>query len=81
MSTLIPGEHRRAVRIDDEPVKDVDNFMYLGSMFVANGQVTEEIRSSIYLARSAFSLWSWLYGCETWPVRVADERMLTVFDN
>ncbi len=22
-----------------------------------------------------------LYGCETWPVRVADERMLKVFDN
>ncbi len=22
-----------------------------------------------------------LYGCETWPVRVADERMLEVFDN
>ncbi len=22
-----------------------------------------------------------LYGCETWPVRVADEMMLEVFDN
>ncbi len=22
-----------------------------------------------------------LYGCETWPVRVADEKMLEVFDN
>ncbi len=22
-----------------------------------------------------------LYGCESWPVRVADERMLEVFDN
>ncbi len=22
-----------------------------------------------------------LYGCETWPVRVDDERMLEVFDN
>ncbi len=22
-----------------------------------------------------------LYGCETWPVRVTDERMLAVFDN
>ncbi len=75
-------------------------------MFVANGQGTEEIRSRINLARSAFSrpqscLWSrreislstkgrvyqavvrsiLLYGCETWPVRVADERMLEVFDN
>ncbi len=81
-------------------------FKYLGSMFVANGQGTEEIRSRINLAHSAFSrlqscLWSrreislrtkgrvyqavvrsiLLYGCETWPVRVADERMLEVFDN
>ncbi len=22
-----------------------------------------------------------LYGCETWPIRVSDERMLEVFDN
>ncbi len=43
MSTLIPGEQRRAVLIDGEPVKDVDKFMYLGSMFVANGQITEEV--------------------------------------
>ncbi len=75
-------------------------------MFVANGQCTEEIRSRINLARSAFSrlqscLWSrreislrtkgrvyqavvrsiLLYGCETWPVLVANERMLEVFDN
>ncbi len=79
---------------------------YLGSMFVANGRGTEEIRSRINLARSAFSrlqssLWSrreiplstkgriyqavgrsiLLYGCEIWLVRVADERMLEVFDN
>ncbi len=73
-------------------------------MFVANGQGTEETRSRVNLARSAFSrlqscLWSrremsaegrvyqavmrsiLLYGYETWPVRVADERMLEVFDN
>ncbi len=81
-------------------MEDVDKFKYLGSMFVANGQGTEEIRSRINLACSAYSrlqscLWSrreillrtmgrvyqavvrsiLLYGCETWPVRVADERM------
>ncbi len=92
------------VLLDGEPLEDVDKFKYLGSMFVANGQGTEEIRSRINLARSAFSrlqsgLWSrreislrtkgrvyqavvrliLLYGCETWPVIVADERM--VFDN
>ncbi len=66
MSTLIPGEQRRAVLIDGEPVKDVDKLMCLGSMFVANGQATEEIRTSINLARSAFSLWSWLDSCQ-WP--------------
>ncbi len=85
---------------------DVVKFKYLGPMFVANGQGTEEIRSRINLARSAFSrlqscLWSrreislrtkgrvyqavlrsiLLYGCETWPVRVVDEKTLWVFDN
>ncbi len=86
--------------------KTGSQFKYLGSMFVANGQGTEEIRSRINLARSAVSrlqslLWSrreislrtkgrvyqavvrsiLLYGCETWWVRVADQRMLEVFDN
>ncbi len=79
---------------------DVDKFKSLGTMVVANGQGTEEIRSRIDLARSAFSrlqfcLWSrrkggvyqaevrliFLYGCETWLARVADERMLEVFDS
>ncbi len=80
------------------PLEDVGKFKYLGSMFVTNGQGTEEIRSRINLARSAFSrlqscLWSQrqislrknsrvyrvcsilLYGCETWPVRAADESI------
>ncbi len=82
-------------------MEDVDKLKHLGSMFVANGQGTEEIRKRIKFARSTFSrlqscLWSrrtkdrayqavvcsiLLYGCETWPVRVTDERMLEVFDN
>ncbi len=56
-------EQRQAVLLDGEPLEDVDKFKYLGSMFVPNGQGTEEIRSRINLARSAFSriqscLWS-----------------------
>ncbi len=43
------------VLFDGEPLKDVNKFKYLDSMFVANGQDTEEIRSRINLARSAFS--------------------------
>ncbi len=63
MSALIPGEQRQAALLDGEPLEYVDKFKYLGSMFVANGQGTEEIRSRINLARSAFSclqssLWS-----------------------
>ncbi len=63
MSALIPGEPRQAVLLDGETLEDVERFKYLGSMFVANGQGTEEIRSRINLARSAFSrlqscLWS-----------------------
>ncbi len=35
-----------------------------------NGRVYQAVVRSILL-----------YGCETWPVRVADERVLEVFDN
>ncbi len=63
MPALIPCEQRQAVLRDGEPLEDVERFKYLGSMFVANGQGTEEIRIRINLARSAFSrlqscLWS-----------------------
>ncbi len=106
MSALIPGEQRQAVLLDGEPLEDVDKFKCLDSMFVTNGQGTEEIRSRINLARSAFSRLQscilsrrqislhtqgrvyqavvrsiLLHGCETWPARVANERMLEVFDN
>ncbi len=63
MSPLIPDEQRQTVLIDCEPLEDVDRFKYLGSIFVAKGQGTEEIRSRINLGHSAFSdlkscLWS-----------------------
>ncbi len=48
MSALNPGEQRQAV------LEDVHKFKYLGSMFVANGQGTEEIRGKMNLARSSF---------------------------
>ncbi len=51
MPALIPGEQRQAVLLDGEPLEDVDQFKYLGSMFVANGQGTEEIRIRVNLAR------------------------------
>ncbi len=85
--------------LDGEPLEDMDEFKYLGSMCVANGQRNEEISSTINLARYTFSrvhfcVWSrreislstkgrvyqrsiLVYGCETWPARVADERILT----
>ncbi len=63
MSALIPGEQCQVVLLDGEPLDDVDKYKYLSSMSVANGQGTEDIRSIITLARSAFSrlqscLWS-----------------------
>ncbi len=63
MSVLVPDEQRQAVLLDGEPLEDVEKFKYLGSMFVANSQGTEGVRSRINLARSAFSrlqscLWS-----------------------
>ncbi len=50
MSALVPDEQRQAVLLAGEPLGDVEKFKYLGSMFVANGQGTEEIRSRINLA-------------------------------
>ncbi len=47
MAALIPGEQHQAVLLDGEPLVDVDKFKYLGSMFVANDQGTEEIRFCI----------------------------------
>ncbi len=63
MSALIPGDQRQAILLDAEPLEDVEKCQYLCSMFVAYGQGTEEIRSRINLARSAFfrllsCLWS-----------------------
>ncbi len=48
MLALIPGEQRQTVLLDGEPLEDVDK---VDSMFVANGQGNEEIRSRINLAR------------------------------
>ncbi len=55
MSALIPGDQRQAVLLDGESLEDFEKLKYLGSMFVANVQGTEEISSRINLARSAFS--------------------------
>ncbi len=38
MSALIPGEQRQIVLLDGEPLEDIDEFKYLTSMFIANGQ-------------------------------------------
>ncbi len=42
---LIPSEHRQTILFDGEPLEGVDKFEYLGSIFIANGQGTKEIRS------------------------------------
>ncbi len=62
-TALIPDEQSQAVQLDGEPLEDVDKFKYLGLIFVVNCQGTEEIRSRMNLARSAFlrlqsCLWS-----------------------
>ncbi len=55
MPALIPCEQRQAVLLVGEPLEDVEKYKYLGYAFIANGQGTEEIRSSINLARPTFS--------------------------
>ncbi len=53
MSELIRGELCQAALPHGEPLEDFNRLKYLGSMFVANSQGTEEIRNRINLARSA----------------------------
>ncbi len=43
------------VKLDGEPLKDAYRFKYPGFIFIVNGQNTEDIRSKINFARSAFS--------------------------
>ncbi len=50
MPALIPGEQRQAVLLDGEPLEDFDKLKYLGSLFIANGQETEEKWSRSNLA-------------------------------
>ncbi len=54
-SARIHGEKCQVVLLDGESLGEVDKLKYLGSMFAVNCLGTEEIRSRIYLARSAFS--------------------------
>ncbi len=63
ISALIHGEQRQAVLLEGKALQDVNKFKYLGLMIVPNCQGTEEIRSRISFARSAFfrlhsCLWS-----------------------
>ncbi len=56
MSALTSGTQRQVGLLNDEPSEGVDKFKYVNSMFVVNGQGSEEIRSRINLDRSAFFL-------------------------
>ncbi len=51
MSAFIPSEQCQVFLLDGEPLEDVDNFKYLGSIFIANDQGTGEINNRINLAR------------------------------
>ncbi len=86
MTTLIPGEQRKTILFDGETLM----LIYSSKMLVTNrrGQKQPVLhslacgpvfgRGRVYQAVVSSIL---LYGCKTWPVRVADERMLVVFDN
>ena len=45
----------RAVKIDEEPIEEVDKFTYLGSVVTPTGGTEEDINSRINKARAAFS--------------------------
>jgi hypothetical protein len=94
------------ISVNGTPLEPVDDFKYLGSTILPNGQAKEEVTIRIDNARRAFLqlrsvLWRrkeisintkiriynsairpvLLYGCETWPMRVADIRRMEVFDH
>ncbi len=68
MQGLLEAVNRNTTTVGDFsihpwPLEDVAKFKYLGSLFIANGQGTKEVRSTINLARYTFSrlqscLWS-----------------------
>ncbi len=72
MAALIAGEQREAVLLEGEPLEDVDKFKYLGSMFVANAQGTEKIKSTRFAFGSLkFCLWlrrGVKYRCLQWAL-------------
>ncbi len=53
-------------------------FSHLQSCPWSQHEISLRAKGRVYQAVVRSTL---LYGCETWPVRVADERMLEVFDN
>ncbi len=53
-------------------------FPRLQSCLWSRREISLRTKSRVYQAVVCSIL---LHGCETWPVRVADERMLEVFDN
>ncbi len=55
MLAPLPDEQHQAVFLDNEQLEDNDRFKCLGAVFLANGQRTDDVRSWISLARSAFS--------------------------
>ncbi len=67
MSALILDEQRQAVLLGNQLLEEVDK---LGSTFIANGQGTDEARSRINFAPSAFySLQSCLWLRRDVPLR------------
>ncbi len=68
----VPSEFAQNRRADTWPIQ-----MVMPARPAA-GEISLRTKGRVYQAVVRSIL---LYGCVTWPVRVADERMLEVFDN
>ncbi len=55
MPALISEEQRHVILGDGEPLEDVGRFEYIGSVFPANSQNTEELRGRINHTLFTFS--------------------------
>ncbi len=95
MSALVLDEQRQAVLLDGEPLEDVENSSTLARCSWQTARAPRRSEAGlIFLVPHSLAYnpvfgrgvkylcaqRQW-YGCETCPVRVADQRMLEVFDN
>jgi hypothetical protein len=74
MSRHPNSEQNQNIRIANESFEKVATFKYLGTTLTNQSDIPDEIYETVILPVV-------LYGCETWPLTLWEERRLRVFKN